>query len=51
MVWAYFELYIDVLNDSMRFSVIFCIYEHIKNILLDVFEHVDNFEFGELSLY
>ena len=29
-----FGLYIDVLNASMRFSVVFCIYEHI---LKDVF--------------
>ena len=31
MLFLYFVLYIDVLSVSMRFSVRFCIYEHIQN--------------------
>ena len=27
--WASFRLHIDVLNVSMRFNAVFCIYEHI----------------------
>ena len=34
---VYLGLYIDVLSVSMRFSVIFCIYEHILKIYLGMF--------------
>ena len=33
-----FELYIDVLSVPMRFSVIFCMYEHIKKYMWGIFE-------------
>ena len=33
-VLCFFVLYIDVLSIFMRFSIRFCIYEHIKNRVL-----------------
>ena len=41
-----FGLYIDVPSVSMRFSVIFCIYEDTKKyIYLDLFEDFEFFKF------
>ena len=41
-----FGLYIDLLNVSMRFGVIFCIYEHIKKYMFrDVSEKFEMFGF------
>ena len=46
--WVCFGLYIDALNVSMRFSVIFCIYEHIRKDILGYIrtsiEQVEHFE-------
>ena len=36
-----FVLLIDVLGSSMRFTVIFCIYEHIENKCLLAFEKIE----------
>ena len=37
-----FGLYIDVLGVSMRFSIIFCMYEHIKKCIFGFFQQFRN---------
>ena len=41
-----FGLYIDVLSVSMRFNIIFCIYENIKNRILILLENMKVSSFG-----
>ena len=50
MFWVCFGLYMDVLSVSMRFSVIFCIYEHIQKYICGFFENLDVSKF-EYCLY
>ena len=45
---VFWYIYIDVLSVSMRFSVIVCIYEHIKNILGDFYDFLVISEFRKL---